>query len=150
MIEQLDHVNIVVADMAAMIAFYRDVFGLRLTKQATIRGEWISAVTGLDNVVADVAFLELPTGPSIELLHYQSPASTMAGPTPPNAGGIRHLAFRVTDIDRLVEAMEARGVKFFSPVAQVPAAQVDYAQVRKRLIYCRDPEGNLLELCEYA
>jgi glyoxylase I family protein len=150
MIERLDHVNIVVADMSAMIGFYRDVLGLRLTKQATIRGAWISAVTGLADVVAEVAFLEPPDGPSLELLHYQSPASAATGPTPPHAGGLRHLAFRVTDIDRLVAAMKARGVEFFSPVAQVPAAQVDYAQVRKRLVYCRDPEGNLLELCEYA
>jgi catechol 2,3-dioxygenase-like lactoylglutathione lyase family enzyme len=32
----------------------------------------------------------------------------------------------------------------------VPSSQVTYANnVRKRLVYFRDPEGNLLELCEY-
>jgi catechol-2,3-dioxygenase len=32
MIERIDHVNLVVNDMAVMIEFYRDVLGLRLTK----------------------------------------------------------------------------------------------------------------------
>lgn len=150
MIERMDHVNIVVADLPAMIAFYRDGLGLRLTKQATISGAWISAVTGLADVVADVAFLEPASGPGIELLRYQTPPGAATAPTLPNAIGIRHLALRVNDIDRLVETMQAKGVKFFSPVASVPATQVDYAQVRKRLVYCRDPEGNLLELCEFS
>jgi methylmalonyl-CoA/ethylmalonyl-CoA epimerase len=150
MIERLDHVNLVVADMPAMIAFYQDVLGLRLTRQATISGKWISAITGLDDVVADVAFLELESGPSIELLHYRSPAGPVTGVLPPNAQGLRHLALRVNGIDELVETMQARGVQFFSPVAQVPTTQVDYADVRKQLVYCRDPEGNLLELCQYT
>ena len=38
MIERIDHVNLVVGDMQTMLAFYRDLLGLRLTKQATIRG----------------------------------------------------------------------------------------------------------------
>ena len=44
MIEGIDHVNLVVGDMQPMLAFYRDLLGLRLTKQATIRGPWIEAV----------------------------------------------------------------------------------------------------------
>ena len=150
MIERMDHVNIVVSDMATMIAFYRDVLRLRLTKQATISGAWISDVTGLSDVVADVAFLEPASGPGIELLHYRAPPGAAAEPMQPNTVGIRHLAFRVDDIDRLVAAMKAQEVSFFSPVHGVPAAQVDYARERKRLVYCRDPEGNLLELCEFS
>lgn len=150
MIERLDHVNIVVADMEAMIGFYRDLLGMRLTKRATIRGEWISAVTGLAGVSADVAFLEPQQGPGIELICYHTPPGTAAGGEPPHAGGIRHIALCASDIDGLVSSMTAGGVKFFSPVQQVPASQVDYAQQRKRLVYCRDPEGNLVELCHFS
>lgn len=150
MIERIDHVNIVVADMPAAIGFYRDVLGLRLTKQATIAGPWIDAVTGLPDVTADVAFVEPPVGPAIELIYYRTPA----GPRPPqqaapNAQGIRHFAFRVSDIDGLVARLKAAGVTLLGDVQAVPAAQVDYADVRKRLVYCLDPEGNLLELCAY-
>jgi hypothetical protein len=40
-------------------------------------------------------------------------------------------------------------VEFFSDIQDVPAAQVDYANLRKRILYCRDPEGSLLELCAF-
>jgi catechol 2,3-dioxygenase-like lactoylglutathione lyase family enzyme len=150
MIERIDHLNIVVDDMPAMIAFYRDVLGLRLTRQVTISGKWIDDVTGLRRVEAEVAFLEPPSGPSIELIRYRSPAGVrFDGPGDPNVRGFRHIAFRVQDLEGLVSTMKAAGVRFLSDVQQVPAAQVDYAQQRKSLLYCRDPEGNLLEFCAY-
>jgi catechol 2,3-dioxygenase-like lactoylglutathione lyase family enzyme len=150
MIQRIDHVNIVVGDMSAAIAFYRDILGLRLTKQATIRGPWISVVTGLADVVAEVAFLEPPSGPGIELLRYQTPEGACPeGLGEPNTKGFRHIAFRVAAIDALVTAMKKAGVRFLSEIQQVPAAQVDYADQHKRLLYCRDPDGNLLELCAY-
>jgi catechol 2,3-dioxygenase-like lactoylglutathione lyase family enzyme len=68
----------------------------------------------------------------------------------PHAPGLRHLAFTVSDIEALVAKLRERGVRFFSEVQTVPSAQVTYANdVRKRLVYFQDPEGNLLELCEY-
>ena len=150
MIERIDHVNLVVNDMAAMIEFYRDVLGLRLTRQAVISGEWIDAVTGLPHVEAEVAFLEASAGPAIELIRYRAPP----GARPDRLGvsntqGFRHIAFRVRDIDRLTAAMRGAGVEFISQIQQVPPTQVDYADVRKSLLYCRDPEGNLLELCAF-
>jgi catechol 2,3-dioxygenase-like lactoylglutathione lyase family enzyme len=150
MIQRIDHVNLVVGDMPAMIAFYRDTLGLRLARQVTIGGPWIDAVTGLAGVEADVAFLELPNGPGIELIRYRTPEGARpCGPNTPNTYGFRHLALRVDDLAGLVAKMEAAGVEFFSPIQQVPAAQVDFADQRKRLLYCRDPEGNLLELCAF-
>ena len=151
MIERIDHVNLVVNDMPRMIGFYQDALGLQLTKRATISGAWIGAVTGLAQVEAEVAFLEPPAGPAIELICYRTPPGVRPeGQGVANNQGFRHLAFRVEDIDRLVVKMEAAGVRFLSPVQHVPATQVDYADVRKRIVYCRDPEGNLLELCAFA
>jgi glyoxylase I family protein len=150
MIQRIDHVNLVVDSMSTMIHFYRDILGLRLTREATISGSWIDAVTGLIQVEADVAFLELPNGPSIELLHYRTPeGSRPSGLGSPNVQGLRHIAFRVSDIDRLAATMKNADVAFQSDIHQVPNTQVDYADVRKRLVYCHDPEGNLLELCQY-
>ena len=150
MIRRIDHVNIVVRDMETMIGFYRNVLGLRLTKQATISGRWIDVVTGLERVMAEVAFLDCPEGPGIELLRYVGPAGPRTeGLGAPNMPGLRHLAFRVEQIDRLAEAIRTAGVTLVSEVQQVPGAQVDYAGVRKRLVYFHDPEGNLLELCAY-
>ena len=150
MVERIDHVNLIVEDMQAMIFFYRDVLGLRLTKQASISGKWIENLTGFAKVEADVGYLEARAGAGVELIRYRTPE----GPRPtglgdPNTKGIRHIAFRVEDLDAVVAAMKAAGGRFLSDVQQVSAAQVDYADQRKRIVYCRDPEGNLLELCAF-
>ena len=150
MLERIDHVNLIVGDMQAMIAFYCGVLGMRLTREATLSGPWIDAVTRLERVTADVAFLELPDGPALELLCYRGPQRDRPpGLGAPNTPGLRHIAFRVQDIERVAAALQAAGAPLLSPIQQVPDTQVDYADVRKRLAYCHDPEENLLELCAY-
>ncbi len=150
MLKQIDHVNLVVADMRAMIDFYCKVLGMRLARQVTISGPWIDDVTALKDVSADVAFLEAPSGPTIELIYYHRPQGSRAqGQEIPNTFGLRHIAFRVSDIEGLVAAIRAAGVPLVSEIHCVPTAQVAYAQTQKRLVYFRDPEGNLLELCAY-
>lgn len=149
---QIDHVNLVVQDLEKMLAFYRDALGLTVTKRATISGEWIGAVVGLGDVNADVVYLDFPAGPRVELIRYNRPAlDRPANVGKPNAPGLRHLAFRVEDIDAAVARLKSAGVQPFSDVQRVPDTQVTYGGgVRKRLVYFTDPEGNLLELCEYG
>jgi len=151
MLESIDHVNLVVRDLERMTAFYRDVLGLEVTKEVTISGEWIDRVVGLPRVEADVVYLDLPSGPRIELIYYRSPVGREQGVSnQPNVFGLRHMAFRTTGIEALVARLESAGVKFQSEVLEVPDAQVTYSGgVRKRLVYFSDPEGNILELCEY-
>ena len=152
MIESIDHVNLVVRDLQRMKRFYVDVLGLVVTKEVTISGEWIDRVVGLDQVSADVVYLDLPSGPRIELIYYRRPECPELGQAnTPHLHGIRHLAFRVPDIDAIVATLQRQGVSFHSEVSSVPDSQVQYAgDVRKRLVYFRDPEENLLELCEYS
>jgi|SRR5581483_5501190 len=146
----IDHVNLVVQDLDAMTAFYETQLGLKVSKRVSISGEWIDHTVGLTNVKADVVYLELKSGPRIELIRYHSPCAPPRSIQPPNAFGLRHIAFKVDAIDPLVERLMAAGVKFFSGVQLVPESQVTYAGgVRKRLVYFRDPEGNVLEFCEY-
>ena len=147
----IDHVNIVVSDLDLMLAFYRDVLGLKETKRATIEGEWIGATVGLAGVNADVVYLDAASGARIELIRYNRPSMPRPNAVDsPNAPGLRHMAFRVDDIDATVSKLRSAGVRFFSDVQLVPNSQVSYGGgVRKRLIYFQDPEGNLLELCEY-
>ena len=151
MISAIDHVNLVVADLPRMLAFYRDALGMTVTKEVTIGGDWIGKTVGLSDVRAEVVYLELPSGPRIELIRYLSPdAVRVPGVDRPNAIGLRHLAFRVDDIDAATGRLGRAGVELFSDVQTVPDSQVTYAGgVRKRLVYFRDPEGNILELCEY-
>lgn len=151
MIEGIDHVNLVVRGLGRMTTFYRDVLGCRVTKQVSISGDWIDQTVGLNSVEADVVYLDLPAGPRIELIDYRLPRRlTTENENQPNTPGLRHLAFRVSGIDALVERISQAGIRFQSEIKTVPDSQVTYSEgVRKRLVYFRDPEDNLLELCEY-
>jgi catechol 2,3-dioxygenase-like lactoylglutathione lyase family enzyme len=151
-VKGIDHVNLVVSDLPAMVRFYTVVMGMRLTKHVNIGGKWIDEVVGLEGVEAEVVYLELPTGPRLELIRYMQPAGEMnPGRDRPNLHGLRHVAFAVEDLDGQIERLEQAGVRLIGPARQVPDEQVKYAGgVRKRLVYFTDPEGNLLELCEYA
>ncbi len=151
MLEKIDHINVVVDDLEAMVRFYRDVLGLVVSKRVCIEGSWIERTVGLVGVVAHVVYLDPPQGPRVELIEYERPRGERpSGFSDSNTRGIRHLAFRVDNIDQTVQTLRAAGVSTLSDVQQVPDSQVQYAgSVRKRLIYFHDPEGNLLELCEY-
>src|SRR4051812_14441264 len=117
MLGQIDHVNLVVEDLDRMIAFYTRALCLNLTKRATIRGEWIAAVVGLSDVDADVAYLDLPQGPRIELIRYNRPAAPRPqGVGRANTPGLRHLAFKVDDIDAAAAKLRSAGVELFSDV----------------------------------
>src|SRR4051812_39198059 len=120
MISSIDHVNLVVADLPRMLAFYRDVLGFTVTKHVMISGDWIGNTVGLKNVSAEVVYLDLPSGPRIELLRYISPDAIRApGVDRPNALGLRHLAFKVDDVDFAVTKLRAAGVEFFSDMQTV-------------------------------
>jgi catechol 2,3-dioxygenase-like lactoylglutathione lyase family enzyme len=152
MLESIDHVCLVVSNLDRMADFYSTLLEMKITKRVTISGDWIDRTVALEGVVADVIYLEPPAGPRVELIRYQNPAVTR----PPHLGdsnlpGLRHMAFRVRDIESLVSRLKSRGIEFFSNVQRVPTEQVSYGgDVQKRLVYFHDPEGNLLEFCEYT
>jgi catechol 2,3-dioxygenase-like lactoylglutathione lyase family enzyme len=151
MLEAIDHVNLVVDDLELMARFYTQVLGMKITKRVTISGPWIDRTVGLKGVVADVIYLDPPSGPRVELIQYLTPpASRPSGLGASNTPGLRHLAFRVHDITQVAARLQEAGVNSFSDVQCVPTEQVSYgADIQKYLVYFQDPEGNLLELCEY-
>ena len=150
MIQQIDHVNIVVQNLEKCVEFYRDLLGFDVTMTARLDGKWIEQIVGLKGVVADCVYLQPNQGPRIELLCYISPeGKVLDGLTLPNTCGLRHIAFRVDNLDSIVEKMKSAGVEFFSEPVEVPLQTVTHVAGRKRLCYFKDPEGTLLEFCEY-
>ena len=148
--KQIDHVNIVVEDLPRMTAFYRDALGLKVIREVTIQGDWIEAITLLPKVEADVVYLQPPTGPPLELIAYRSPEGSRPDHLEkPNTKGLRHLAFLVEDLDAAVESVCDAGGERLAPVQKVPTTQAEFGTRQKWIVYCRDPEGNLLEFCDY-
>lgn len=151
MLVNIDHVNIVVKDLEENLKFYRDLLGLRETMRARLEGAWVEQVTGINGVVADCVYLELDGRTRLELLQILHPetAPPIKENSTPSTPGIRHLAFRVDDLDAEYRRLRDAGVKFVNPPAAVPAGLVKHATGRKRLCYFHGPEGALLELAEF-
>jgi catechol 2,3-dioxygenase-like lactoylglutathione lyase family enzyme len=140
-IRHMEHVGIVVDDLAAATAFFVEL-GLALQGEAPVEGGWVDRVVGLEGVRAEIAMLETPDGHGrIELSTFHAPP----GPggdrhAPANAPGIRHISFAVDDIDGMVAGLRARGVELVGEVER-------YEDIY-RLCYVRGPEGIIVELAE--
>src|SRR5690349_20178571 len=72
-VRRMDHVGVVVEDLAAAVAFFVEL-GLELEGQATVEGRVIDRVNGLDGVRSDIAMLRTPDGQArLELCKYHTP-----------------------------------------------------------------------------
>jgi len=114
------HAGVLVADLDAAVAFYRDVLGLeRLPERPDLGypGAWFAVGSQ-----------------QLHLLALPNPDPVTGRPS--HAGRDRHVAVTVTDLDTLMERLEA--------------ASVGYTMSRsgRRALFCRDPDGNGLEFIE--
>ena len=145
---RIDHINIVVVDMARSRGFYEGLLGMAVTFEAELTGAWIETVTGLSGVAADCLFCEPPGGQvRLELLHYRTPPGVALPPDSlANTLGLRHFALEVEDIHGWHARLSAAGITFVSPPLPVP---FPVAGGQKWICYLHDPDGVLLELAEY-
>jgi catechol 2,3-dioxygenase-like lactoylglutathione lyase family enzyme len=140
-IRQMDHVGIVVDDLAEAKAFFVEL-GLELEGETTVEGAWVDRIVGLERVRSDLATMRTPDGFSrLELVKFQAPSSPGSDPrTPANALGIRHIAFEVQGIEALLGRLRARGAELIGELER-------YEDVY-RLCYVRGPAGIIIELAE--
>jgi catechol 2,3-dioxygenase-like lactoylglutathione lyase family enzyme len=140
-IERMDHVGIVVDDLEAATSFFVEL-GLELQGSGHVEGSWVDRVLGLEDVSAEIAMMETPDGHGrLELSTFHSPPSRAGdGHAPANATGIRHVSFRVDDLDAVVARLRVRGAELVGEVER-------YEDIF-RLCYLRGPEGIIVELAE--
>ncbi|MBW3607701.1 MAG: VOC family protein [Actinobacteria bacterium] len=109
-IQRLEHIGIVVDDLAAATAFFA-ALGLELEGEASVEGASVDRINGLEGVRADIVMLRTPDGNGkVALAKYRSPSYEGAdGPAPANAPGIRHILFVVDDIEASLAGLRAHG-----------------------------------------
>src|SRR5438874_2024743 len=120
----IHHAAIICSDYASSRRFYVDVLGLRVVAETHRAGR--------QSYKLDLA---LPDGTRIELFSFPAPPPR---PSYPEARGLRHLAFRVADLDAVVADLHAHGVA-------VEPVRVDEL-TGKRFTFFADPDGLPLEL----
>jgi len=137
----MDNVGIVVDDLPATIAFFREL-GLELEGQAVAEGEWAGRVTGLPDQRVEIAMMRTPDGHSrLELSRFLTPPVVADHRNAPvNALGYLRVMFTVANLDETVARLAERG-------AQLVGEVVRYEDVY-RLCYIRGPGGLLVGLAE--
>ncbi|WP_299629062.1 VOC family protein [uncultured Tateyamaria sp.] len=128
MLNGFHHVALIVSDYDRSKQFYTEILGLKIIAE-THRAARHSMK--LD--------LQIPGGGQLELFSFPDPP---ARPSTPEACGLRHLAFRVTDIDATIHALAAKGVA-------VEAIRVD-PNTGSRFTFFADPDGLPIELYEVS
>jgi len=120
------HVAIICSDYAASRRFYVEILDLLIVAETRreSRESW-----KLD--------LALPDGVRIELFSFPNPPPR---PSYPEARGLRHLAFRVPNLDAAIAHLTLHNI----PVEPI---RLD-AITQKRFTFFADPDGLPLELCE--
>ena len=141
MIKWMDHVGVVVDDLAAATDFFVRL-GLELQDEGPVEGRWVDRIVGLDGVRADIAVVQTPDGHGrLELTKFHAPSGQDASrPASANTPGLRHVAFAVEDMDAVVAGLRARGTEL---VGEVVRYEESY-----KLCYVRGPEGIIVELTE--
>jgi len=131
----IDHVGIAVADLDEAIAFYRDVFGMRLAHQEANEEQ------GVREAMMTVG----DSGSHIQLLAPLTPDSTIAKFLDRSGPGVQQVAYRVDDIDAVSATLRQRGLRLL-----YDAPRRGTSNSRVNFIHPKDAGGVLVELVEPA
>jgi glyoxylase I family protein len=116
----IHHVSVIVADLPRALHFYVDVLGLDVDAS---RPEMAYSGAWLTVGAQQIHLLQLPNPDPVN-------------GRPPHAGRDRHTALLVSGLDELVERLERAGVG------------CTRSRSGRRAVFCRDPDGNAVELIE--
>ena len=124
--DSIDHIAIISSDYQKAKDFYVDKLGFKVKREVERKDRDDFIIT-----------LEAPNGILIELFIEKNPPRRV---TRPEATGLRHLAFRVQDIEKSVEKLNKKGI-------ETEEIRID-PQNGKRMTFFMDPDGLPLELHE--
>lgn len=139
----LRHAGLVVRDMPGMHAFYKQVFDMQVVNEAQESGPFLDTILDTPGIQVHTVKLRAQAGETLlELLHF-----TMPTVLPQDSRyayhrqGFTHLALTVDDIYASCSAIcKAGGLCLSEPQKALDGRVV--------VVFCRDPEGNLLEIVQ--
>jgi catechol 2,3-dioxygenase-like lactoylglutathione lyase family enzyme len=141
-IKRMDHVSVVVDDLAAAVAFFT-ALGMTKEGETAVEGSWVDKVNGLESVQVDIVMMRTPDGHGrLELTKFRHPKLVEIDPliAPPNSLGLRSIMFTVESVDDTVDSLRAVGAELVGEVAQY--------EDKYRLCYMRGPAGIIVALAE--
>ncbi|VVB63242.1 Metallothiol transferase FosB [uncultured archaeon] len=138
MIKNIRHVGVVVDDVERALSFYRDLLGFEVFWDKVEQGEFVETVLNITSVRVRTIKMRSDNGCVLELLHFgQNPPATKSI----RQNGLTHIALSVIDIDQTYSLLKENKIEFLS----APQASPDK---KAKVSFCRDFEGNFLELVQ--
>ena len=119
---RLLHAGIIVSDLKVAAGFYEGVLGLKQAKRPDL---------GFAGI-----FYALDDGRQLHLMQLDNPYEGCK--LPAHGGRDRHLALGVDDLAAVKARLETAGILF------------TMSRSGRAALFCRDPDGNAIELCEVA
>ncbi len=143
------HTNLIARDWKRLVRFYCEVFACEPKgPERDLSDTWLDRVTSLPNAHLRGVHLGLPgydyEGPTLEIFSYDKLIEHELPRT--NECGYAHIAFAVDDVDQALRAVIAAGG---GVVGEIATAKVDGVGLL-RVVYARDPEGNIVELQKWS
>ena len=143
------HTNLIARDWKRLVRFYTDVFGCKSKDpERDMSGAWLDSVTSLGNAHLTGVHLRLPgyeqDGPTLEIFTYDELVER--GMPAANHSGFAHIAFAVDNVDQALQAVIAAGGGAVGKIATTKLPGVGVL----RVVYARDPEGNIVELQKWS
>lgn len=136
-------VGICCRDIDVLGRFYQDVLGFTFVSKVVMSAEAAREV-GLSNAGYTVVRLQTPYGERIKLLAPERRPDTLGSGHILDRLNATYLTFIADDIDQLIPDLKAGGATF------VTGERLIQLRAGVKAMFCRDPEGNVLELVEYA
>jgi catechol 2,3-dioxygenase-like lactoylglutathione lyase family enzyme len=141
-IKRLDHISVVVDDLAAAVTFFTEL-GMTKEGEGPIEGPWVDRINGIEGIKVDIVMMKTPDGHGkLELTKFHNPKLVEIEPAiaPPNALGLRSVMFTVENVDDTVVRLQASGGELIGEVVQY--------ENQYRLCYMRGPAGIIVSLAE--
>jgi lactoylglutathione lyase len=143
------HTNLIARDWKSLVQFYSEVFRCEpKPPERDMSGAWLDQLTSLQNAHLSGVHLQFPgyggNGPTLEIFSYDQLVERELPSA--NQWGFAHIAFAVDDVDEALQAAVAAGG---STVGNIVTTKVDGVGVL-RVVYARDPEGNIVELQKWS
>jgi len=143
MILGIGHIGISTADTQRLVRFYVDLLGGEVVGEIDWNpGTKVDKVIGIPNSAAHGTLVRLPGNAFIEIFEYRAPLGKPKPQDYPVSDlGIPYFSLLVDDIAGEYARLKAAGVPFTTEPQDFVSA---------KCTYCRDPDGNIIELIEQA
>ena len=136
------HTSFTVHSLERSLAFYRDLLGFPVARDADLQGDVVERITGLPGTHMIWALVKMGDH-LLEIMEYLSPQGKDYNTEMRTCDvGSAHVCFHVRDLPEIYRRWSERGVTFVSE----PVRLVDGPNKDGYVVYLHDPDGYTLEM----